>query len=517
MKVSDSGSGEGHGGKSVLRWLWALSVAGATGLYFLLPAPWPDFVYSSVGALSVGLVVAGVRFFRPSNPWAWYLIAAGHGMTVLADIAYYLYEPLTGSYPPYPSFIDAVYLGLYPLTVMGLLLLVRSRSPGRDRAALIDALIIATAGGLLAWEFLIAPYASDTALTFQEKIVSIAYPCMDALLLAVAARLVAGAGLRGLSYHLLMSSFVLTLMANAAYGVMILAGSYRPGSLLDSVWLLAYGLVAAAALHPSMRRLSEAAPSAYTKLTRERLAALAIASLTAPVAFGVQSALGNLVHPSVFVVSCVVLFLLVLMRAWGLVREVETKADRLEEQTGRLEKQGRKLTSSLEQRDALENQLKHLAFHDSLTGVANRALFDDRLEHAVSRSNRSNEALTVLFIDLDAFKSVNDRLGHAAGDAVLVEVAGRLEACLRQTDTLARFGGDEFAILIDGDGPPGATAVRSRIEAAMADAVVVGEEALEIRASVGIGTSRPGCTASELLAEADAAMYEAKDPGGARV
>jgi len=311
----------------VLRWLWLASVAGATVLYFVLPTSWPDFVYATVGALSVFLIVAGVRIFRPPRAYAWYLLAAGHAMTVLADIVFYLYEPVSGSPPPYPSFIDAIYLSLYPLTVAGLLLLVRGRSPGRDRAAMIDASIIATAGALLAWVFLIAPYATDAALTLPEKMVSIAYPCMDVLLLGVAARLVVASGFRGLSFVLLVSSFGLTLMANAAYGAMILSGSYKPGSLIDAGWLFSYGLVAASAIHPSMRRLSEAGSTTYTKLTRGRLVVLAVASLTAPVTLGIQAALGQPLETPVFVGSCVVLFLLVLMRVWGLVSSLLSERD----------------------------------------------------------------------------------------------------------------------------------------------------------------------------------------------
>lgn len=183
--------------------------------------------------------------------------------------------------------------------------------------------------------------------------------------------------------------------------------------------------------------------------------------------------------------SCVALFLLVLTRAWGLVREVETKGQSSREA-------GRVLASSLDQRDALENQLKHLAFHDSLTGVADRALFDDRLQHAVARANRSQESLAILFLDLDGFKSVNDALGHAAGDTVLVEVARRLQRCLRVTDTLARFGGDEFAILLEGDGASDPIETRARILLVLSEPFTVGPEAVQIRASVGIAVSTSG-------------------------
>jgi len=97
------------------------------------------------------------------------------------------------------------------------------------------------------------------------------------------------------------------------------------------------------------------------------------------------------------------------------------------------------------ERTGLEEELKHQAFHDALSGLANRALFRDRLEHALARATRSKSSLAVLFLDLDDFKLINDSLGHTAGDALLVAVAGRLSASLRSGDTAARFGGDEFA------------------------------------------------------------------------
>ena len=170
------------------------------------------------------------------------------------------------------------------------------------------------------------------------------------------------------------------------------------------------------------------------------------------------------------------------------------------------------------ERIALEEQIRHQAFHDSLTGLANRALFEDRVKHALDRLRRDAEhAVAVLFIDLDDFKTVNDSLGHAAGDALLAQVAVRLGECTRRSDTVARLGGDEFAVLAEGAyADAAATVLADRIQAALERPVTVNEEELFVHASIGLATGRTNATAAELLRNADIAMYSAKAHGKSR-
>ncbi len=174
------------------------------------------------------------------------------------------------------------------------------------------------------------------------------------------------------------------------------------------------------------------------------------------------------------------------------------------------------------ERKAFEEQLAHQAFHDSVTQLANRALFNERVRHAVDRLRRERRALAVIFIDLDDFKTVNDSLGHAAGDAVLREVAARISASIRAADTAARFGGDEFAILLEDVASVQAAAeTADRLLSALSRPIDLGHNTVVVQASLGISVAEAGSSvgADELIRNADAAMYIAKGEreGGYRI
>jgi diguanylate cyclase (GGDEF)-like protein/PAS domain S-box-containing protein len=177
--------------------------------------------------------------------------------------------------------------------------------------------------------------------------------------------------------------------------------------------------------------------------------------------------------------------------------------------------------SDITERRRAEHQLRHDAFHDSLTGLPNRALFMDRLEHALVANARDPTAVhAVLFLDIDRFKLVNDSLSHAIGDRLLVLSAARVADALRPGDTVARIGGDEFTILLEDVGAesPGqfATAVATRIQESLNEVFKIDDHRLFITASIGISLSTPDISAEDLLRNADIAMYEAKRGGRGR-
>lgn len=167
----------------------------------------------------------------------------------------------------------------------------------------------------------------------------------------------------------------------------------------------------------------------------------------------------------------------------------------------------------------LQKELEHWATHDALTGLPNRVLLMDRLEHNMEWVVRERVMIAVLFIDLDNFKDVNDSFGHVAGDWLLAQVAGKLKRCVRTTDTVSRIGGDEFVVVLEGvEDAEQVVEVAGRIMESLSAPFAVGKVEASVSASIGVVLSDgiPEREAEELVREADLAMYRAKGEGGAR-
>ncbi|MBV6519412.1 MAG: hypothetical protein DCC43_08605 [Candidatus Brocadia sp.] len=193
----------------------------------------------------------------------------------------------------------------------------------------------------------------------------------------------------------------------------------------------------------------------------------------------------------------------------------ESLEQRVAERTSALMRVNEELQCEIEERKRIEERIRHMAFHDSLTALPNRILFNDRLTIALSHAQRMDEILAVLFLDLDRFKAVNDALGHTMGDQLLREVADRLKSCVREEDTVARFGGDEFTLLMVGiTQVDHVTNIACKILNAFKRTWSISKHELYITASIGIAIyPNHGDSAEILLRNADAAMYCAKEQG----
>lgn len=197
----------------------------------------------------------------------------------------------------------------------------------------------------------------------------------------------------------------------------------------------------------------------------------------------------------------------------GMLRQIQLRDIELQKARNELEEKVRVRTQELTE---LTRQLEHQAYHDTLTGLSNRVTFDDHLRLATAQAKRDGRRIAVMFLDLDRFKVINDTLGHAVGDKLLVQVAQRLKACLRSSDTLARLGGDEFAVLLpQAREGTGAADVAMKITAAIAEPIPVDGYSLHVTASIGISLfPEDGSRAETIVKNADTAMYRSKDRGG---
>jgi diguanylate cyclase (GGDEF)-like protein/PAS domain S-box-containing protein len=309
-------------------WIWYLALTGTlTAAYLFVPALAGNGpLINALGLSGVVAIVVGILIHRPRAQSAWWLFVVGQLLFFSGDLYTYSYPKLFGADVGFPSVGDALYLAVYPALMAGLLVLVKRRNPRRDPSALIDSMILTIGVGLLSWVFLIAPNIHLSGLSWLAQGVSIAYPLGDVLLLAVAIRLAVGAGRRAPAFYLLVSSIVCLLATDSAYNYALLKNTYDHQLIFDAGWIFYYLLWGAAALHPSMRSLEEPAADDRARLTPVRLVLLGSACLIAP---GIRfwQEFGN-PDTTVVVVGSAVLFLLVVGRMAGLVRQEERRVSR---------------------------------------------------------------------------------------------------------------------------------------------------------------------------------------------
>jgi diguanylate cyclase (GGDEF)-like protein len=317
--------------------------------------------------------------------------------------------------------------------------------------------------------------------------VSLAYPISDVVLLVLIV-LTLGSSRRGarLQLALLAAGIAALSVSDSGFAYLTSTGAYDGGGI-DLGWIAGFLLIALAPLvrggQTEIEHVAESKGVAF-------LPYVSVAAAGAVTLIGVLLGRSPGVAQTTLVGGVV---LLVLVRQYLMLRENAT------------------LVGELALREA---QLRHQAFHDALTGLANRGLFQDRLGHALALHGRDLRAISVLFLDLDDFKVINDTLGHGAGDELLVRVAERLLGAVRHGDTVARLGGDEFAILLEDGGDP--LRVAASVEAALSAPFVLSGTTVQVAASIGVVAVQPeeaSTSADVLLARADTAMYTAKRSG----
>jgi diguanylate cyclase (GGDEF)-like protein len=463
-------------------------VAGSLAMipYFLIERARGSFAATIYWDVVVALILGyalWVAVTQTRHRLGWSTIVVGQLCFLVGDATWAVLERM--GHDAYPNLGDGFYIAGYVVLGFGFWWLWRAQRTLGNLAALVDGLIVAVTAGVLLWVFFIGPAVLDGSGGLAARIVNTAYPSGDLLLIAMGAQVTMRLERSILSWMLTLSLLSL-LAADIWYAYLATEDTYYSGHAVDALWWISYVLIAALVLH---RRVDELAEPLTTqtlpRLSLMRVGLLAATTMAAPVTVALRSSVGLDPELTPLLGGTIVLFLLVVARLAIVAEQLETSRGRLE----------------------------YDATHDHLTALANRALFHDRLHTALA----SNTPTSVLCIDLDDFKTVNDSLGHAAGDRLLREIGERLAHAVRQADAVARLGGDEFAVLLVGQPAESAVSVAERLlseirRPVQLDSVLVAHSS----ASIGIAYSEPDDTVESLMRDADVAMYDAKGGGKGR-
>jgi diguanylate cyclase (GGDEF)-like protein len=401
---------------------------------------------------------------------------------------------------PFPSLADAGFLAALPLGAVGVLLFPSVQRLGIFRARLpLEGLIVAGSLLIASWTTALGTvYHSGSGSVFSQA-VGLAYPISDVILATVAVSVLGQARRRQRSALALVVAGLVCLTVTDSALAYLAHTSFRYATLLDAGRVAGWLLIALGPLWPVEHRVDE--QEEPDVVSRWQLALpygfLALAITLAAIRDEQTH------HLELFIMIaglCVVAALL--------AAQVLTRVENL-----RLTDQMQHALSTLR---ASQVELVHFALHDSLTGLPNRVLFGDRIEHALARRASPTRKVAVLLCDLDSFKDVNDTLGHSSGDEVLIAAAERLSSCVRPADTVARIGGDEFAILLDdASGADEVASVAARVCSEMRIPFAIAGRDFIVNASVGVAMASQQDTLSEkLLQDADVALYAVKDAGG---
>lgn len=453
-----------------------------------------------IGAATV-LAVRGVWISGRATAGLSVPLAAGMACYLAAAVPWCLYPLLSGAVLPVPSVVDVLFIASYLL--FGVFLLRwTARLASVDRRGALDGVIVAVGASPALWAGLLAPgprLGVDAA-----TVTLLLYPTATLVSAAVALRLVFVVGVRTRLHLLCVAWISLELAGDVGYALEGVRGSFTFGESWQVSWVLSSVALAALIVHG--RDQTGRVPLALSPILARppiggrRLPILGAALVVPAVVLAMHGNDGG-VGLSAFAALLVVI-VLVLVRLSGLMVD---------------------LVQQRSERDALvrlSGELERQATHDSLTGLANRALLVRAADHALAQRARVAErGVGLILLDLDDFKTINDTLGHEAGDRLLVVLAARLRALCRHGDTVARLGGDEFVLLVDDTDLAQLVGLAARVIERLNAPEEPGEPGgarrrAGARASAGLALALDGQDHTALLAQADAAMYAAKAAGG---
>jgi diguanylate cyclase len=423
---------------------------------------------------------------RRFRSWAFISVAmAGY---LVGDVLQFYHEGVR-HLPDSPDWSDTIFYAFFFIGLVGFC--ATRRNVVRRWLFTLDTTTIALGAGAVLWYLVAGPQATHHGHSLHVVVYAIIYPLGDLILLVAALRTlqngVPSSSLRAI--RTLSVGIFVYVVADTMESYLGLHGGYHGGDRIDIVGMAATTLFAmAGALQPTIRAYEpKSLPS-----RRTGSGTMSYVAATAAFALVFVNERDDRFFPNLSILAVAVLIAILVA-----VGQVLSRKTLLGEQA---------------KNEDLFGELRYQAFHDSLTGLANRALFNERLEHALERRRSFSVHHAVLMIDLEEFKSVNDTLGHDAGDEVLRVVSTRLRNAVRRGDTVAKVGGDEFAILLeDVNGKNAAVELVEHLLEVVSEPVTISERTLVPRASIGIAlTEDEPHTAEELLRYAGTAMYRAK-------
>lgn len=439
-----------------------------------------DLVIVGLSLVALAFSVPAARLAQGRLRSAWWTMAAALFIWNIGQLLW-IYDELIERERPFPSLADVFFL-LFPVIACAALVLFWNRR-GRQLRSLIllDGLIVAGSLFIVSWLLVMGQLYQDGAASRLEFVLSLAYPVLDLVVVTVAAVvLVSAEASQRVVATLLTVGLVCMAVADSGYAYLSVQRDYSSGALIDTWWVAGLLLLTVAAAAGR-----EAPSDEPTEAEMPGWASVWLPFAPLMLAAGVLA-----VKPPQAGVTAPVLVIGLLLVVVVLIRQF--------------------LAVQLSRR--LLSTVAEQALRDPLTGLGNRTLFSDRLNHALQMRTRRGTAVGVLILDLDDFKFVNDSLGHAVGDELLKQAGKRIAERVGPGDTVARIGGDEFAVIVEGDGALPETTAR-RLMGVFDEPVTVEGRELPMRISVGLAVASPGRSellAEELLKQADLAMYAAK-------